>query len=197
MPTTFYPRTLSSDATVGPASRRVAAQRVGDGVSSAVTTTTAGGTNITVTTGGQATAWYSGQIRQAVTISGTITVNIYGFESANTVNAAGGILIERCSSDGTVLGTIVPDTVIGAEFGLSIALRTANVTPTSTAMAVGERIRITLKVTNAGTMAAGTVTMRYDGTNSATNVLFAEDIITDEPLEVRMYEIIGGNGYNG
>ena len=73
--------------------------------------------------------------------------------------------------------------------------------PTSTAMAVGERIKVTLKVRNVGTMAAGTVTNSYDGPAAAatgdTYVTFTENVVTDEQLEGPYYRIAGANGYKG
>jgi len=204
MATDFFLRGTTSS--VGGAGDRILSQRrgrVGTGGTgqTAVTTTTAGGTNIQVTTtaGGQALQWFSEPITEAVTISGTVTPNIRGSESAGTVNAGAGVLIQRCNNAGTVQSTIVADTVVGAEYGTSDAARTANLTPTSTAMAVGERIKVTLKVRNVGTMAAGTVTNTYNaaaaGGSGDTYVRFAEDIRTDEVIEVQQPEIYGSNGY--
>ena len=204
MPTDFFLRGTTSS--VGGAGDRILSQRrgrVGTGGTgqTAVTTTTAGGTNIQVTTtaGGQALQWFSEPITEAVTISGTVTPNIRGSENAGTVNAGAGVLIERCNNAGTVQSTIVPDTVVGAEYGITDAARTANLTPTSTAMAVGERIKVTLKVRNVGTMAAGTVTNTYNaaaaGVSGDTYVRFAENIRTDEVIDVQQPEIYGSNGY--
>lgn len=202
MPSDFFLRSRTS--TVGGAGNSELNQRRGRSLTEAVTTTTASGTNITVTAtaGGQALAWFSEPITAAVTISGTVTPNIRGRESANTVNAGAGILIERCNNAGTVQSTIVPDTVVGLEFGLTESARTANITPTSTAMAVGERIKVTLKIRNVGgTMAAGTATISYDGAavngQGDTYVRFAEDIRTDEVIDVQLPEVFGSNGYRG
>jgi hypothetical protein len=154
---------------------------------------------VTISLGGQALQWFSEPITETVTISGTVTPNIRGNESANTVNAGAGVLIERCNNAGAVQSTIVADTVVGAEYGTSDAARTANLTPTSTAMAVGERIKVTLKVRNVGTMAAGTVFNSYNGpaagASGDTYVRFAENIRTDEVIDVQQPEIYGSNGY--
>ncbi len=200
MATNFFLRSLVSS--LGGAGDRVASQMRGRAANTATTTAVAGGTNIqvTLTAGGQAVQWFTEPISAAVTISGTVTPNIRGLENVGTVNAAAGVLIERCDNAGSVLSTIVPDTVVGLEYGTSESARTANITPTSTAMSVGERIKITLKVRNAGTMAAGTVSNMYNGLNTAatgdTYIRFTEDIITDEVIEITQFQGGGRYGYN-
>lgn len=203
MPTDFF---LRSDASgLGGAGQRRLSQRRGRASATFITTTTAGGTNITctATAGGQALTWFSEPITAAITISGTITVNIRGLESANTVNAGRGILIERTNNAGVVQSTILADSTVPAtitEYTTADAANgAATYTPTSTAMAVGERIRITLKVRNVGTMGAGTVTNSHDGPATAvagdTWVRFNEDIRTDEVMEVGANELYGGGIY--
>lgn len=201
---------LRSDASgLGGAGQRRLSQRRGRTSATVITSTTAGGTNITVTAtaGGTALSWFSEPITEAITISGTVTVNIRGLEAANTVNAGRGILIERTNNAGVVQSTIVADSTVPAtitEFTTADAANgAATYTPTSTAMAVGERIKITLKVRNVGTMAANAsgVTISHDGPASAaagdTWVRFTENIRTDEVLDVPAFEIIGLNAYYG
>lgn len=206
MAATFFLRSLPS--TLGGAGQLALSQKRGRASTTAVTTTTAGGTNITVTqtAGGTALSWFSEPVTAAVTISGTVTVNVRGLEAANTVNAGAGILIERTNSAGTVQSTIVADSTVPAtitEWGTTDSARTGTYTPTSTSMAVGERIKVTLKVRNVGTMAASTsgVTNSYDGPAAAaagdTYVTFTEDVRTDEIMDVKHYEIYGANGYQG
>lgn len=204
MAATFFLRSLTS--TLGGAGQLCMSQKRGRASTTAVTTTTAGGTNIPVTTsaGGQALTWFSEPVTEAITISGTVTVNVRGLESANTVNAGAGILIERTNNAGTVQSTIVAVTGIPAtitEFGTTDAAKTGTYTATSTAMAVGERIKVTLSIRNVGTMAAGTATVSYNGAASAaagdTYVTFTQDVRTDEQMDVPTYEIMGMNGYYG
>jgi hypothetical protein len=70
-------------------------------------------------------------------------------------------------------------------------------------MAVGERLKITLKVRNVGTMGANAagVVNTYDGPAAATAgdtfVTFATDFRTDEIVEVPSYEFGGRNAYYG
>lgn len=203
MPTDFFLR--SSASGLGGAGQRRLSQRRGRASATVVTTTVASGTNIqvTATAGGQALSWFSEPITEAITISGTVTVNIRGLESANTVNAGRGILIERTDNAGTVQSTIVAVTGVPStitEFTTSDAANgTATYTPTSTAMAAGERIKVTLSIRNVGTMGAGTATISHEGPASAaagdTWVRFNENIRTDEVLEVGANEIRGGGIY--
>jgi len=204
MPADFFLR--SSASGLGGAGQRRLSQRRGRASATVVTTTVASGTNITVTAtaGGQALAWFSEPITEAVTISGTVTVNLRGLESATQVNAGGGVLIERTDTAGTVLSTIVPDSTVPAtltEWGTTDSVRSGTYTPTSTVMAVGERIKVTLKVRNFGTMGAGTVTNSHEGAivNAAgdTWVRFTENVRTDEVLDVGAFEYRGNVGYYG
>ena len=201
MPTTFIARNTAS--TLGGTGQLLLSQRYGRTITNAVTSTVDGGTNIqlTQTAGGQALTWFTEPIAEAVTISGSLTVWLSGRQSTSNVNAGAGVLIERCNNAGTVLSTILADTTIPptiTEWGTSNTQRTASYTPTSTSMAAGERIKVTFKVRNVGTMGAGTVTNTYgDGSNTSNNsqVRFTEDIITDEVIDVQQPEIYGSNGY--
>ncbi len=205
MPTDFFLRSGASG--LGGAGQRRLSQRRGPASATFVTSTTAGGTNITctATAGGQALSWFSEPVTAAITISGTITVNIRGLEAANTVNAGRGILIERTNNAGVVQSTILVDSTVPAtitEYTTADAANgAATYTPTSTAMAAGERIKVTLKVRNVGTMAANAsgVTNSHDGPAAGvagdTWVRFNEDIRTDEVLEVGASEIYGAGIY--
>lgn len=151
----------------------------------AITNTTASGTNIPVTAtgGGTALSWWI-QI-DAVTISGTITANIRGLESSLSANAGAGILVDHYASDGTtLLGSLGETTVPGTitEYSTSDAAKVlAGVTPASTAFSAGDWLKITLKVRNVGTMGGPfTVTNSYGGPTAAaagdTSVTFTEAI---------------------
>lgn len=201
MPTLFKLRNLSS--TLGGAGQLLLSTRNGQQLTNAVTTTVASGTDIQVTTtaGGQALTWFTEPITEAVTISGTVTVRITGRESATTVNAGAGILIERCDNSGAVLSTIVANLTVPAtitEWTTTYTAKTGTYTPTSTAMAVGERIKLTVKIRNVGTMAAGTATIGYNDPSAGANfcdINFTENIRTDEVIDVQQPEIYGSNGY--
>ena len=201
MPTLFKFRDLAS--TLGGAGQLLLSTRNGRVLTNSVTTTVASGTDIQVTTtaGGQALTWFTEPITEAVTISGTVTVRISGRESATTVNAGAGILIERCDNSGAVLSTIVANLTVPAtitEWTTATTFKTGTYTPTSTSMAVGERIKATIKVRNVGTMAAGNVTVVYNDPSASSNfcdINFTENIRTDEQFDVQQPEIYGSNGY--
>lgn len=215
MPTRFYMRANlpAPNLAVGGAAFYAASERMGgsssttDGseVALAQTNTVASGTNIQWVSGaGSLTQWYSNPVVEAITISGTITVNIRGLESANNVNAGRGIFIQRTDSVGTVQSTILADTTVPTvitEFTTTDAANgTATYTPTSTAMSVGDRILIIIKVRNVGTMGAGSITGSFNGSTSGvrgdTWVQFNENIRTDNLGDTKTYEIIQ-QGYYG
>jgi hypothetical protein len=202
MATTFFLRTLTSS--VGGAGDRLASQMRGRNATTAITTATAGGTNIqvTATAGGQALQWFTEPITQQVTIPATasqVTPNIRGSENVGTVNAGAAITIDRCDNSGTVLSNILTTAAIGAEYGTSEGARTLSYSVTATTLQVGERIKFTLRVVNVGTMGAGTVSNMYNGPGSGTGdtfVRFVPDIITDEVIEINQYQGAGRYGYN-
>lgn len=201
MPTLFKFRDLAS--TLGGAGQLLLSTRNGRTTSGTTTTTVASGTDIqvTATSGGQALTWFTEPITEAVTISGTVTVRISGRESASTVNAGAGILIERCDNSGAVLSTIVANLTVPAtitEWATATGTRTGTYTPTSTSMAVGERIKATIKVRNVGTMGAGLVLVIYNDPSASSffcDINFTENIRTDEVIDVQQPEIYGSNGY--
>lgn len=164
------------------------------------TTTTAGGTKIqlTSTAGGTAIQWFSQPFTEAVTISGNVYVQLRGIESAATVNAGFSVLVERCDNAGAVLSTIIPDTAVGGELPTAFGIVSANITPTSTAMSGGERVKVTVFAVNVGTMGAGTVNISVNqaALGNASYVQFNEDIVTDEVIEINQYVGAGRYGYN-
>jgi hypothetical protein len=199
--TTLYLRDLASS--LGGAGQKACSQRQGRAAVTTTTNTVASGTNITITAtaGGQALSWFSEPLTNAVTISGTITPNIRCRESANAVNSGIALLIERTNNAGTVQSTVSARAVIGAEAGTAEAARTAARTPTSTAFSAGDRIKLTLSVINVGTMGAGTFNTYHDGPAAGASgdsyVTFTEDFVTDDQLDVPMYQVFGSNGYRG
>lgn len=178
-------------------------QRRGRVVTTAATTATLAGTNIqvTATAGGTALTFFSEPLTEGVTISGTVTPNLRGLESANAVNAGFALLVERANTAGVAQSTVIARQVIGTELATSEAARTASLTPTSTAFAAGERIRVTISLINVGTMGTGTVTMHYNGAASAASgdnfLTFTENFCTDDIQDVSPFEIVGRNAYYG
>jgi len=179
-------------------------QRRGNAVTTAVTTSVASGTNIQLTettAGGQAVTFFSEPLTAGVTISGTVTPNLRGLESANAVNSGLALLVERANNAGVAQSTVIARQVIGAELTTSETARTAALTPTSTAFSAGERIRVTISLINVGTMGGGTVTMHYNGAAAAASgdnyITFTEDFVTDDIQDVSPFEIKGSNAYYG
>lgn len=201
MGTKFYLRALTP--TLTPPSGTVyqlLSDRTGASNANLITTTTAGGTSIDVTNSlGDEVYWFTEPITTAVTISGTMTVRLRGSESAATVNASFAVIIERTDNSGSVISTILnanfPDPA--AEIPTVTQQVSDTYTPTSTTLAVGDRIKLTVQVRNFGTMGAGTVILTQNAQidSNTSNIEFAEDIVTDQPVEVGSYEIYGSNGY--
>ena len=204
MATRLYLRSLTS--TLGGAGQLSMSTRVGRTSTTAITTAVASGTNIpvTATAGGQALTWFSEPITTGFTLSGTVTVNIRGLESALTVNAGRGVLVERTNNAGVVQSSILADVTVPTtitEFTTADAANgAATYTPTSTTFVAGDRIKVTVKIRNVGVMAAGTATISYDGPTAAaageTYIQFTEDFITDLIQDVPPFEFRGG-GYYG
>lgn len=170
MPVQLFLRNTASD--LGGAGQKSLSTSRGASSQTAVTTTTASGTNIQVTqtAGGQALTWFTDPL-PAQSLSGTVDVNIRGRESATSVNAGAGILIERTNGAGVVQSTILSDRTVPAsitEYSTTDAAKTSTgLSVTNTTINAGDRIKVTLKTRNAGTMAAGTTTNTYDGPTAA------------------------------
>ena len=128
-----------------------------------------------------------------------MTVRLRGNQSAATVNACFAVIIERTDNSGSPISTILNDTMPSpaAEIPTVTQQVSDTYTPTSTTLAVGDRIKLTVQVRNVGTMDAGVVTLTQNAAadGNTSNIEFAEDIVTDQPVEVGSYEIYGSNAY--
>lgn len=122
--------------------------------------------------------WFTEPL-EAVTISGTITFNIWGNESSMNANAGFQVKVERCDGSGNVISTIV-NSERGTEMSTTDAVNTWTATPTSTTLAAGDRLKFTVYANDAGgTMASGfTVNMFYsnNATNDISSVAFTETL---------------------
>lgn len=136
-----------------------------------VTTTTAGGTEIPMTTtaGGAVLEWISPRLLTAWMVDAPAHVGLYvgAFESAATVNATSRAKVFRRQPDGTETELWRGDASAeyGVTFGFVTAIYTltANIVVTPTAVQEDDRIVVRVYVINfGGTMAAGTVTVGYD-----------------------------------
>jgi hypothetical protein len=144
--------------------------------------------------------FFSNPLNGGVTISGTITPNIRALESNGLANYGVGIEILRFPNGGSVPdATIVASVPVGLELGTSEAARTSNITPTSTAIATGDRIVIKIGWYAAGgTSASGrTATGFWNGASGATGdtfVTFAETL-TEQVIPDSSFPFIGGGYY--
>lgn len=162
MPTKFYLRTTAA-ADLSTDTDRLLSTTAGTVQSTAAVNTTAGGSQIQFSTATLYSWWYQAA---AVTISGTVTFNLYGIESNMANNTGFWVIVDRCDWQGAYISTIV-SSIRGTELGTSMAVNNWTATPTSTTLLGGEWIRVRVYATNTGgTMAAATsgATMGYDGT---------------------------------
>lgn len=151
-------------------------------------TTVAGLTNgVEVGNGASFLHWISAPLDRDVTISGTVTLNLWAAENNMSANAAINAVIERVDSQGAIASTIA-NTARVTELGTSIAVANFTVTPTSTNMLKGDRIRVRVYADDAGTMAASfTVSFDFNGPSGGADgdsfVSFTEtfDFLTNDP----------------
>lgn len=124
----------------------------------------------TETAGGSNIVWFSPPL-QAVTISGTVTFNFWMAESNMAANAGAVVSVEWYDEAGTTfLGTMVTNSAKGTELPVTTrAAQNWTASPTSRTLSDGDRIRIIVKIDDAGgSMATGhTVTLGYDGNTAA------------------------------
>jgi hypothetical protein len=185
MATKLFLRDSASELTIGAAVNKILRLEQGSSlVASDATATVTGPTSgVQVKKGGTVVTWFSNPLA-AVTVSGTITFNVWGLESAAQANTGWDVLIERCDQNGNVLSTILRSEH-GTELGTSAAVRNWTGTPTSTALSLGDRIKVTVFGNDAGgNMGNGrTFTLDYaagSGVDGDSYVQFNETI-TEAP----------------
>lgn len=139
--------------------------------------------------------WISFPLDADTTISGTITANLWGQETNMSANGAINVHIQRLDSQGAIISTIANSarTTELAFAGVN-AVNNFTVTPTSTSMNKGDRIRLRVYFDDAGTMATGfTFNLGYNGTTAAVDgdsyISFTETFgfLTAEPAGTTMY----------
>lgn len=155
-----YPLTLMDGSTMTDGDIAQLLTTAAGGAVTKVTATKAGPT--TGVSGGVASitdscCWfYSDPLAAAVTISGTITFNIWALENSMSANATvGGRVLKYDADTGTL--TEVCKATFGTELGTSSAVCNFTGTPTSTAFAKGDRIafHVYFDDATAVTMASG------------------------------------------
>lgn len=110
--------------------------------------------------------WISGPVDADVTISGSITFNLWAWESAMNANAAINVLVEKLDGKGLTTLTTILKTTRTTELGTSAAVLTnfAQTPGAGVTLNKGDRLRVTVFADDAGTMGSGfTVSNRYGG----------------------------------
>lgn len=167
-----------------------------------VTNTTASGTKIqaTKTGGGTAVKWISPPVSAVVTISGTITNNLWAKEQAIGNNATVRIEVAKWSVASQSEGAAFSATSLSTELTTTnVANNWTDASPTSTTFQVGDRIVMYIYIVNVGTMGAGSpgVTVTYSGpTNAASGdsyVQFNEAITFLAEPEVEQLQVNGSS----
>lgn len=180
MVTALYPKTTKNNGFSGMGEYDLSTSTAGSNVNME-RTTSAGGVELQFPYGGTAATFYSPTIQTGITISGSIGVWMYGYESNAKANVAGHVKIYRES--GGVL-TLIGSATDDVEFPTAAAYVSFTVTPTSTVFAAGDRIVAKFAADHIGTMAAGYVAYCSIG-GSNTVLEFTESITFGTPLVVR------------
>jgi hypothetical protein len=111
----------------------------------------------------------SDPLAASVTISSTITLNLWANESSMNANASINAIIERLDSTGAVVSTIAR-TARTAELGTSSAAANFTVAPTSTAMNKGDRFRVRVYADDAASSMVGGYSVAFQLDRSSAGV---------------------------
>lgn len=157
-------------------------------ITTGITDTTASGNHIIALDNAAHSAIWLFQVA-AVTISGTVTLNIWGFEDAMATNAQLAVIISRYDSGGGFVSDVIAqgnaNHAKGVELGTSSAVQNWTATPTSTTFSAGDWLAVIVHVDASGTMAVGQVSVKYDGTTGSADgdsfVTFTETITAGTP----------------
>jgi len=136
-----------ANSTQGSAKVTVVTNSISGAVSGQYWPSATAGHIITKTAGGTKTIWLSAPLASGVTISGTITPNLWGLESANQCNCGARYEVLRWSvAAGGIVSSLGISTDGGVtEWGTSAAVRTSpTLTPTSTGFSTGDRIALVI-----------------------------------------------------
>lgn len=161
----------------------------GASITTGVVNSAASGTDIqwTKTAGGSILAFVSKPFLRPLTISGTITINVWALEGNNAANSQLRLRVSRLTPAGvkTVFGTFDA----GVELLAGTSAQNYTGSPTSTDFAKGDRLVLEPYLTNFGTMAAGyTPNVVYDrGTAGSSGDSY---IITTETLPLSRATLI-------
>lgn len=137
-----------------------------------------------------AKTYYNYQIDRELTVSGTVTFNVWASENNSSANGTVQCTVERYNAAGTFVSTVA-DSEFGPELGTSRAAKNWSASPTSTTFAAGDWLTVSWAFNDATalTMATGfTFSYAYGGTtdnaDGDTWVEFTEDI-TQSPIALK------------
>ena len=138
----------------------------------------------------------------AVTISGTITVNLWASESNMSANVAINCAVYKISPNGT--RTLVGKSARTTEVAVTTrAVNNFTFTPTSTAFAIGDRIEVVPYADDAGTMGSGfTFSVSWNGSTPGADgdsyVTFTENLsfVSESPSGTQVFLRNTGAGIN-
>ena len=144
--------------------------------------------------------WISDPLSADVTISGTITVNLWAAENNMSANVAINLAVYRVRPDGTrtQIGISARVTEVAVT---TPAVNNFTITPTSTAFLKGDRIEVAPFGDDVGTMASGfTFTLSYNGPTAAADgdsyVTFTENFSFVSPAGSTLYLTTTAAGIN-
>lgn len=172
----------------------------GSSLTTGVTSTVASATEIqctTATSGGTVLEWISPQSPAGGwTLSGTVTFNLWAFESSTPANAGMRVRLFKRTAAGSVTEIGGGPFDKGTELPTAVAVQNWTGTPTSTAFAEDDRLIVRAYVTNIGTMGGSrNVTLDYNGGTAAADgdtwVQLTENVtFKNEPINVTVAEAV-------
>ena len=185
IPTSSYLYKLA-DSTQGAAKVTAVINTIVGDVTGQYWPSTTAGHLLTKTAGGTKTIWMSAPLSSGVTISGTITPNLWGLESASQANAGARYEVLRWNvATGGISSSLGMSSDGGvSEWGTSAGAKTApTLSPTSTVFNTGDRILIIIYNDDGNgvteTASSRTWTLDYDagtGVDGDTYLSFTETI---------------------
>lgn len=174
MATTIYLTNNASDVTAGgggveEVEARVAVRGASVGTGTTDTTVAGFGLPLTRDTTSDIELWWYTPPLNAVTISGTLTVNFWMSESNMAANVSAAVGVARCGPTGTFIEGITNETGTGTGVELPIGTRAAQnwtTSPATVSLAAGDRIRIKMIGDGVVAMAGG---QTFNGSFGATS----------------------------
>ncbi len=168
----------------------------GGGAGSQAVNTVTGPTNgVEAVSGSTPLEFMSLPLAADTTISGTITLNLWASENNKSANCAVNAIVQRIDSVGAIISTIA-QTTRTTELTTTQAANNFTVTPTSTNMLKGDRIRVRVYFDDSvsATMATGfTATFAWNSTTAAVDgdsyITFNETFgfLTTEPAGTQLF----------